>query len=283
MKNSFKWMSAAILICGLSFSIASCKKDPQPTPTPTPDPEPITRTMLTGIVATGVSFYDSVTYTYNYDAEYRISRSESHVTNEDFVIHDLHFDYSAGHISVAGTENESPVTIECTLDDQGRITHYVKTHVINDTVTDITNADFTYVAEGHLVSEYKISNDANAQGVTVNFVWEGDELKARNTEGDIITIDYVASDAPAQALFSIIGYDIFLEELCAQGCFGKLPAHMPAQETITTAIPIPGMDPLVVTTNYTYTINADGRLATCVETGGANDETTNYTFIWEER
>lgn len=274
MKNTFKWMFAAILICGLTVS--SCKKDPQP------EPEPTTQTVLAGIVATGVSFYDSVTYTYNYDAEYRITRSEAHVTNVGHVIHDLVFTYSDGHISVAGTENESPVTIECTLDSEGRITHYVKTLVINDTVTDITNADFTYDAEGHLTSEYKISNDASAQGVTVNFVWEGDELKARNT-GDVITIDYVASDAPAQALFSITGYDIYLEDLCAQGCFGKLPAHMPAQETITTTIPIPGMAPLVVTTNYTYTVNTEGRLTTCVETGGADDHTTNYTFNWEER
>ena len=279
MKSSFKWMFAAILICGLSFSIASCEKEPQPTP----DPEPSTQTVLAGIVATGVPFYDSVTYTYNYDAEYRITRSESHVTNIDYVIHNMLFTYSDGHISVVGTENESPVTIECTLDGEGRITHYVKTLVINDTVNDITNVDFTYDADGHLASEYRISNDASAQGATVNFVWEGDELKARNMEGGIITIDYVASDAPAQALFSIIGYDIFLEDLCAQGCFGKLPAHMPAQETITTTLPIPGMDPIVVTTNYTYTVNTEGRLATCVETGGANDQATNYTFNWEER
>lgn len=41
MKNSFKWMTAAILICGLSFSIVSCKKDP--VPTPQPEPQTVTR------------------------------------------------------------------------------------------------------------------------------------------------------------------------------------------------------------------------------------------------
>jgi hypothetical protein len=272
MKTTFKWMFAAILLCGLTVS--SCQK---------PEPEPTKQTVLAGIVGTGVLFYDSVTYSFEYNAEYRIVRSESHVTNEDYVIHDYFFTYSDGQISVTGTENESPVTFECTLDGEGRITHYVKTQVTNDTVTDITNVDFTYDADGHMASEYKISNDPSSQGITVNFVWEGDELKARNTEGNLITTDYVASDAPAQALFNIIGYDIFLEDLCAQGCFGKLPAHMPAQETITTTLPVPGTDPLVMITNYTYTVNADGRLATCVETGGADDRTANYTFNWEER
>lgn len=40
MKSIFKWMFAAIFICGLTVS--SCKKDPQPTP----DPEPQTVTRL---------------------------------------------------------------------------------------------------------------------------------------------------------------------------------------------------------------------------------------------
>ena len=278
MKNTFKWMFAAILICGLTVS--SCKKDPQPTPTP--DPEPTTQTMLTGIVATGVTFYDSVTYSYEYDAEYRLVRSESHITDQDFVIQDLHFTYSDGCISVTGIKSESPVTIECTLDSEGRITHYVETKVVNDSLTYITNADFTYDAEGHMTSRYTISDDPDTNGSTINFVWESDELKSSNTEGDLITVDYVASDAPAQALFNIIGYNIHLHDLCAQGCFGKLPAHMPAQSTITTSIPIPGFSPLVVTSNYIYTVDAEGRLATCVGTSSNEEDTSNYTFNWEE-
>lgn len=277
MKNTFKWMFTAILICGLTVS--SCKKDPQPTPDP--EPEPTTQTVLAGIVSTGVPFYDSVTCTYEYDAEYRIVRSESHVTNVDYVIRDLRFTYSDGQISVVGTENDTPVTFECSLNEEGLITHFVKTEVINDTVTHITNVDLTYDEEGRLTREYTISDIG--QGVTNNCVWEGDDLVARNMEDGPVTVEYMPSDAPAQALFSTIGYSILLEDLCAQGCFGKLPAHMPAKETITTALSIPGMDPLVITTNYTYTVNAEGRLATCVETGGADDHTTNYTFNWEER
>ena len=44
MKNTFKWMSAAILICGLA--IVSCKKDPVPTPDPTPEPDPEPQTVM---------------------------------------------------------------------------------------------------------------------------------------------------------------------------------------------------------------------------------------------
>ena len=73
MKTTFKWMFAAILICGLAVS--SCKKDPQPTPAPDPDPEPITQTVLTGIVGTGVLTYGNVTYSFEYDSDYRVTRS----------------------------------------------------------------------------------------------------------------------------------------------------------------------------------------------------------------
>lgn len=44
MKNTFKWMFAAILLCGLT--IASCTKDPEPTPEPDPTPEPQTVTRI---------------------------------------------------------------------------------------------------------------------------------------------------------------------------------------------------------------------------------------------
>ena len=70
MKNTFKWMFAAILICGLTFS--SCKKDPEPTP----EPEPTTQTVLAGMTAIGVAVFDSVTYSYEYDDQYRLVRSK---------------------------------------------------------------------------------------------------------------------------------------------------------------------------------------------------------------
>ena len=49
---------------------------------------------------------------------------------------------------------------------------------------------------------------------------------------------------------------------------------------MTTTLPIPGMEPVVMPYSYTYTVNAEGRLATCAETDETH--TTNYTFIWEE-
>ena len=281
MKNTFKWMFAAVLICGLTVS--SCKKDPEPTPTP--EPEPTTQTVLTSIVATGVPFYDSVTYSYEYDAEYRIVRSKAHVTNQDYVIQDVVFTYSDGRISVAGTESEAPVTVECTLDGEGRITHYTKTYVNTDSTTTITNVDYTYDADGRLKSEYTISSGPNGDGggATSDYVWEGDELKACNMEDGSITIDFVASDAPAQALFHNLDYDVMLSVLCTQGCFGKLPAHMPAKRTMTTSLPIPGMDPIIMTSTYTYTVDADGHLATSMETKESNGDITQHTFNWEER
>ena len=282
MKTTFKWMFAAILLCGLTVS--SCKKDPQPTPTPDPEPEPTTQTVLASMVGTGVSFYDSVTYNYEYDDEYRIVSYESHVTNQDYIIQDLQFTYSDGHISVTGIENESPVTIECTLDSEGRITHFERTGILNDTLTSIRNVDYTYDAEGHLATEYIISNaSSDGQGVTNVYVWEGDDLMACNTEGNSITIEYVPSDAPAQALFQDMSYEGDLAVLCAQGCFGKLPAHMPAQKTMTTSLAIPGVPPIIKTSNYTYTVDAEGRLATSMETDGTTGSITQYTFIWEER
>ena len=263
-----------------AFAFTSCHKDPQPTPDP--EPEPTTQTVLTGMVATGVTFYDSVTYSYEYDDEYRITRIESHVTNNGYLIQNLFLTYSDGHILVAGTESESPVTIECTLDDEGRITHIERTSLLSDSTTLLTVDDFTYDAEGRLVSEHTLSGDSG-QGATNTYVWEGDDIVAVNTEGGIISIEYVASHAPAQALFHILRYNIELSALCAQGCFGTLPAHMPAQRTMTTSVPIPGMPPIIETSNYTYTVDAEGHLTTCVETGETNDHTTNYTFNWEER
>lgn len=279
MKNTFKWMFAAILICGLAVS--SCKKDPQPTPAPDPDPEPITQTVLTGIVGTGVLTYGNVTYSFEYDSDYRVTRSLFYQTDDNTVNLDLHFTYSESHISAEC--HATGKTYECTLDDEGRITHYVRTRDINDTIHDITTADFTYDAEGHLISKYTISNAPDAQGATVDFVWEGDELKERNTEDGLITDEFETSEAPAQVMLDKFGFDTELSALSAQGCFGKLPAHMPSKSTKATHIA--GVPFIVRVDEFTYTFDANGRLATMVEMYGASDDnlTANYTFNWEER
>lgn len=264
-------MFAAILICGLTVS--SCKKDP------TPEPEPVKQTVLTGMLATGVQVYDSVTYSYEYDADYRIVRSEAHQTNDNQTVLDYRFTYSDGLIKVEGEANGDHVTYECTLDSLNRITRVDQTIIFSDSITSITHFDYTYDADGHLVSSYRIS-EPEEEGVTTTCVWEGEEMKSSNLADGMMTVDYETSDAPAQALLSLFDYHSSLSDLCAQGCFGKTPAHMPSKRTLTTTLSIPGMNPVVKVFDYTYTTDAEGRLATYEETG---TRTVRYTFNWEER
>lgn len=263
-------MFAAILICGLT--VYSCKQDPKPT-----------QTVLTGMTATGVTLYDSVTYSYEYDDQYRLVRSKAIRTNSDYVIIDYQFTYSDGHITVKGPANESYHTYECTLDSEGRITHMDETSVPNDSTTIIRHFDYTYDAEGHIKSAFKITENVSNAGVTENYTWEGEEIKSISTTDGSLFVEYETSDAPAQAMFTAIGYDSYFSELCTQGCFGTLPAHMPSKRTMTATLSIPGMPPYVTINNYSYTLNAEGRLATFTDTNDANDRKVSYTFIWEER
>ena len=277
MKNMFKWMFAAILLCGLMIS--SCKKDPEPTP----DPEPTTQTVLAGMTAVGVALYDSVTYSYEYDDQYRLVRSKAVRTNSDYVIRDYQFTYSDGHLTVEGPANESYITYVCTLDSEGRIIHIDETNVMNDTTTSILHYDYTYDAEGRMESAFNITEDVVTDGATQNYTWEGEEIRSINTNDGAIVIDYETSDVPAQAKFDLLGYYGGFQELCTQGFFGTLPAHLPSKRTMTVALPIPGMSPYVYTNNYAYTLNAEGRLATVEDMNESSNETTTYTLIWEER
>jgi len=281
MKTTFKWMFAAILLCGLTIS--SCKKDPQPTPDP--EPEPTTQTVLAGITAVGVPFFDSVTYSYEYDDQYRLVRSKAVQTPSGFVIHDYHFTYSDGHITVEGpsSANDEFLTYECTLDSEGRITHIDETSAIGDSTTSIQHSDYTYDAEGRIESSFEITEDASRDGVTQNYTWEGEEIRSISAGDGIMVTDFETSDAPAQAMFNEIGYDASLWMLCTQGCFGTLPSHMPSKRTNTVEFPIPGMPPYVTVDTYTYTLNAEGRLATMEAVMETPDEAPTYTFIWEER
>ena len=274
MKHNFKWMFAAILICGLTVS--SCKKDPAPEP----EPEPVKQTVLASMVGTGVSVFDSVTYNYEYDAEYRLARIEAHLTNTNEPIQDYRFTYTDGNIKVEGTFAGDLTTYDCTLDSLGRITHMDETYVHSDTASSITHFDFTYDADGHLATSNRLS-EPNGGGAFTKYIWEGEELRSTDTGDGMIVVDFETSDAPAQAMFSILGYHVEISELCAQGCFGKLPAHMPSKRTVTTAFPVPGMAPIVKVFDYTYTTNAEGRLATCEDS--SDNGTTKYTFNWEER
>lgn len=278
MKNTYKWMFAAILICGLIVS--SCKKDP--TPTPDPDPEPTTRTVLAGMEAIGVLMFDSVTFSYEYDTQYRLVRSKAFHTPSGFLIRDVSFTYSDGRLSFEGISADDNISFECTLDSEGRITHIDENTILSDNSTMIRHYDYTYDAEGRLVRTFEITEDGG-EGFTQDYIWEDGDIRSITTPDSSIVTDFESSDAPAQALFNLIGYDNSFSELCAQGCFGTLPAHMPSKRTLTTTFPIPGMPPVVLINNYTYTLNAEGRLATFEDINESNNSTTSYTLIWEER
>lgn len=268
-------MFAAILICGLTVS--SCKKEPTPEPTP----EPVKQTVLASMVGTGESVFDSITYTYEYDAEYRIVRIEAHHTNTNEVFKDYRFTYTEGNIKMEGTFIGDPTTYDCTVDSLGRITHMDQTTLYsNDTTPTITRYDFTYNADGRIATSYMLT-EPNGGGALTKFNWEGEELRSTDTGDGMLVNDYETSDAPAQGMLSILDYHDDFWELCAQGCFGKLPAHMPSKRTLTSNFPFPGMDPIVKVFNYTYTTNAEGRLAT-YESNSENG-IVKYTFNWEER
>ena len=274
MKNSLNWFFAAILICGLTVS--SCKKDPVPTPEPEPTP---TQTVLTGMVGTGVPVYDSVTYTYEYDTNYRLVRSEAHNSNDNTVILEYRFTYSEGSINIEGTKDDASITTVCTLDSESRITKIEETSVDNYGV-NTARIDLTYDADGRLSTLTRLMPDISSESSTKTFVWEGDELKATDKDNGIVHTEFEVSNVPAQALFSIYGYEPELSELCAQGYFGKTPAHMPSKRTVTTTVSIPGLPPIVAVYDYNYTINEEGHLATCEELGS---RTTKYALNWEER
>lgn len=276
MKNTFNWMFAAILLCGLTVS--SCKK---PEPQPEPQPEPEKQTVLTGMNATDMPFYNNVTCSYEYDAQYRIVRTRAVVDDDNYVINDYHFTYSQGRIDIEGTESERPVTSFCLLDSEGRITHIETTNVANDSTTIFSQRDYTYSSEGRLESETLQSETRSGKEQSVQkIVWNGDEIVGIDIAGGAVVVDFETSDAPAQALFDRMGYNVYFPELCAQGCFGKLPAHMPSKKTLTTNVP--GLDPIVRVVSYAYTVDQD-RLATCGETNEFTNETTHFTFRWEER
>lgn len=265
MKKTISWVFAALLICGLTVS--SCKKEPAEK-----------KTVLAGMSATGVPMYDSVTYTYEYDANYRIVRVEAHQTNDGYVVKDVRFTYSDNSIKVEGSIDSSPGTIVCTLDSKGRITHLEDTR-IGDSVISVTHYDYTYDDEGHLLTEFRQSQGENNDGATTKYEWEGDELKATDMGDGALRTTFEPSDAPAQALYLLIGYDLKLYELCAQGCFGKTPAHMPSKSSMAMSVTIPGMPPIEF--DYNYTVNGEGRLATCEENGTVRH--AKYTLNWEER
>lgn len=270
MKNTLTWMLTAILFCGMIVS--SCSKDSDsPNPTPTP---PAKKTVLAGINGTGVLVYDNISYTYDYDANYRLTKIKAYSTTDNTnVFWDYDLTYSEDHISIIGTLNSKIIAYELSLDNEGRCTLMLRSYAINENEVSMTSYEYSYNNEGRLITEYKKSMP-NGKTIVKNYNWEGEDIISTSSADGITTVNYEISDAPAQAFLSRIGYDSEVSELCAQGCFGKLPKHMPSKRTITTG-------GSTQTTNYSYTVNSNGRLVASEET--SDTEEASYVFNWEEK
>lgn len=235
------------------------------------------RTVLAGMDVTGVLLYSNVAYSYSYDADHRLTHIyEVTTTGDNYVVRDINFAYSDGHISITGITEGYNLTAECALDAQGRMTEMTRSAVSTTTgYTSNRTFTYTYDADGHMATTTQISDDGE---LTHTFVWENGELASVYTgtgsaNGDMV-LSFETSDAPAQALFYLMKYDGDVSELCHQGCFGTLPAHMPSTRSLT--VYMYGNPIHTTTSEYVYTVE-NGRLATC------QDEGSSYTFHWGMR
>lgn len=244
--------------------VFSCKKEDNDIPTP------VKQTVFAGMDVSRMVFYGNVSYNYTYDDDYRLTRIKEINTDGHYVIRDMNFTYSDGHLSITGMSEGYYVANECTLDEQGRIIEMIHSGISDYTYT------YTYDDEGHIATATQITDDGN---LTSTYVWENGEITMVHTgngtgNGDKV-LTFETSDAPAQALFNRLKYDNDISELCAQGCFGTLPAHMPSKRSLT--LYLNGIAVNTITTEYSYTVEND-RLATCK----AGDNLT-FSFCWEER
>ena len=234
------------------------------------------RTVLAGMDVTGVLLYSNVAYSYSYDADHRLTHIYEVTLSDNYVVRDINFAYSDGHISITGITEGYNLTAECALDAQGRMTEMTRSAVSTTTgYTSNRTFTYTYDADGHMATTTQISDDGE---LTHTFVWENGELAsvytgAGSANGDMV-LSFETSDAPAQALFYLMKYDGDVSELCHQGCFGTLPAHMPSTRSLT--VYMYGNPIHTTTSEYVYTVE-NGRLATC------QDEGSSYTFHWGMR
>lgn len=167
----------------------------------------------------------------------------------------------------------------CQLDAQGRIVKMEETSVGEEsTLTSIRT--FTYDDKGHLTSIFK-DFDEEEDGVTTSFTWEGDEIKGTSTSDGVIVVTYETSNAPAEAFFSLMGYDLFASCLCPQGCFGRLPAHLPSKRTLITYVA--GVPLLTTHAEFKATVGENGHLAALEYVQDLPAEDSKYVLIWEEK
>jgi hypothetical protein len=252
---------AATLICGACL-FTSCKKEDNSV-------IPATKTVLVSMEITNMFNIGHFIEEYTYDADYRLVNKKIVQVSNGAVVSDLDYIYTSGHITKRGTENDCYITDECTLDELGRIVecHHKSVRIETGNLVFDELYTFTYDENGHLAIKH--------QGdIVQTFNWEGDEL--RNTsmvQGNCNIVEvYETCDAPAQALFARFGYE--QPELCLQGCFGVLPAHMFSKNTVILYLG----DNVASEHSYDYSYTTvDGRLATIDDGNG------QYILHWGQR
>jgi hypothetical protein len=257
-----QWVMAATLFISDLTVFTSCSVDDNPVKR-----EP--KMMLVGLEFTNIYYFGRVMEKYTYDADYRLVNMKIVQVSTGDVLSDLDYIYTPGHITKKGQDYFHDVTDECRLDDQGRIVE--QRHNTVDIETGKASEEdlytFTYDENGHLAT-------MQLSDLMETYIWEGDELRAKTVTSKSAygTYDYETSDAPAQAVFNRFGYS--LPELCQQGCFGVLPAHLPAKETFASYVDGTLLFKIVEEYNYT---TADGRLATFSLDYGT------YILHWEQK
>jgi YD repeat-containing protein len=261
MKKVMQWALAAALLISGPTVFTSCSIDDNPV-------KRERKMMLVGREFTDMPYFGTTIDKYTYDDEYRLVNMKTVQVSTGEVLSNLDYIYTPGHITKKGQNHVDEITDECRLDDQGRIVEYHNKCV--NTETGKVLADdiytFTYDENGHLATMHT----ANA---VETYTWEGDELRSsimiENNTGYLLET-YEPSDAPAQTFFNWYGYKV--PELCLQGCFGVLPAHMPAKQSIVMYL----SDTLNISYDYEYKYTTvDGRLATVTV------DQSNYILYWE--
>ncbi len=265
-------MFVAMIVCGLAIS--SCKKDSD---NPKPEP-PTTKTVLTGMEVTGIMLYENLTYEYEYDSDYRLTGVLAYITNSpETVISDYDITYSDHRIVVNGTIETYGMLIDCDLDDEGRIVTMVRSTYHGDTLDVSRVMTYDYDEDGYLVKETQVIDAGEIVSVVT---WEDDELKKINSSNGMLVSEYETSNAPTQVMFSRLGYDINMSDLCPQGVFGKLPKHLPSQRALSVYLNPQGEPFHTTITDYTYTVE-NNRVTKLIEKTDAIE--ASYTFTWEEK
>jgi hypothetical protein len=258
MKRLFQWVLAAALIGGASV-FTSCIKDDNPA-TPNTPHAPV----LSSVRITGPYIYGTATVNYEHDAAGRLVKDKE-VNDDGVLIRDLNYTYSPGHISITGLDEFAYETIECTLDAEGRIIEIKRKSVtrLEGNISEYTYL-FTYYPDGHLQTETKAGGGSS---MTNTWIWENDELVKIDTEDSSVKllIEFEPSDAPAQDLLYLMTYNGESDELCPQGCLGKLPKHLPKTKKISTIVN--GVTLYTTTLNYTYGVE-NGRLVSVLDENG---------------